>query len=63
MLAAAHGLRRERTLMVGDRLNSDILFGQQAGIDTLLVRARQQGHAFSAAIRRALADEKKKQML
>ncbi|KAJ3386098.1 hypothetical protein HDU84_001801 [Entophlyctis sp. JEL0112] len=30
-------LNRERTLMVGDRLDTDILFGQQGGLKTLLV--------------------------
>ncbi|KAJ3026350.1 UNVERIFIED_CONTAM: hypothetical protein HDU68_005795 [Siphonaria sp. JEL0065] len=30
-------LNRERTCMVGDRLDTDILFGQQGGLKTLLV--------------------------
>jgi 4-nitrophenyl phosphatase len=32
-----HSLDRSRTLMVGDKLETDILFGSSAGVDTLLV--------------------------
>lgn len=36
-LFASTDLDPHRTLMVGDRLNTDILFGQRGGIDTMLV--------------------------
>jgi HAD superfamily hydrolase (TIGR01450 family) len=36
-IIADHGIDLERTLMVGDRLDSDIAFGNQWGLDTMLV--------------------------
>ena len=31
------GVPRDRMCMIGDRLDTDILFGQQGGLDTMLV--------------------------
>jgi len=31
------GIKRDRTLMIGDRFDTDILLGKNAGIDTCLV--------------------------
>ena len=36
-IADAFGLRREQICMVGDRLDTDILFGQHGGLTTMLV--------------------------
>lgn len=37
MDTARHHFDPERTIMIGDRLDTDILFGQQGGVNTLLV--------------------------
>jgi len=37
LIAEEHKLDRNRTCMVGDRLDTDIMFGQQGGLKTLLV--------------------------
>ncbi|ODV97006.1 hypothetical protein PACTADRAFT_32505 [Pachysolen tannophilus NRRL Y-2460] len=37
VIVAAHGINRERTCMVGDRLNTDMIFGLDGGLGTLLV--------------------------
>ncbi|KAI3627921.1 hypothetical protein CBS14141_001922 [Malassezia furfur] len=36
-ILASHSFDKSRTLMVGDRLNTDIAFGAHGGLDTLLV--------------------------
>ena len=36
-IADAFGLTRGQICMVGDRLDTDILFGQQGGLTTMLV--------------------------
>ena len=36
-IASAFGLKRSQICMVGDRLDTDILFGQQGGLSTMLV--------------------------
>ena len=35
--AEAFGLRRDQICMVGDRLDTDVLFGKQGGLATMLV--------------------------
>ena len=46
-IAAAFGLKRSQICMVGDRLDTDVLFGQRGGLTTMLVlsgaRARLPG--------------------
>lgn len=37
LILSTHNFQRERTVMVGDRLDTDILFGKKANIKTLLV--------------------------
>ncbi len=36
-IAEAFGLERQQICMVGDRLDTDILFGQDGGLSTMLV--------------------------
>ena len=36
-IATQFGLHRNQICMVGDRLDTDILFGQQGGLSTMLV--------------------------
>ena len=36
-IAETFGLRRDQICMVGDRLDTDILFGQHGGLTTMLV--------------------------
>jgi len=36
-IADAFGLERKQICMVGDRLDTDILFGQDGGLSTMLV--------------------------
>jgi HAD superfamily hydrolase (TIGR01450 family) len=37
LIEKSHNLDRKTTLMVGDKIESDVLFGKNAGIDTCLV--------------------------
>ena len=37
IIIKSKNLRPERTMMVGDRLDTDILFGKNGGLKTLLV--------------------------
>ena len=37
LMKLRHQLERSKTLMIGDRLDTDILFGINGGIDTLMV--------------------------
>jgi hypothetical protein len=62
-IAAQFGLQRGQICMVGDRLDTDILFGQQGGLSTLLVlsgaapRSSRQGRTapggWAGRVRRA----------
>lgn len=36
-IAASNGLRRDQICMVGDRLDTDIMFGKNGGLATMLV--------------------------
>ena len=40
-IANKFGLRRNQICMVGDRLDTDILFGQHGGLTTMLVLSGQ----------------------
>lgn len=41
-IAAKFGLRRDQICMVGDRLDTDVLFGQHGGLTTMLVLSGAQ---------------------
>ncbi len=41
-IANTFGLKRSQICMVGDRLDTDILFGQQGGLSTMLVLSGKQ---------------------
>lgn len=49
VLVTSQGLHRGRTLMVGDRLNTDIAFGKAGGLQTLLVMSGVTTEAEAAA--------------
>lgn len=40
-IATSFGLKKEEICMVGDRLDTDILFGQRGGLTTMLVLSGQ----------------------
>ena len=40
-IADTFGLRRDQICMVGDRLDTDVLFGQHGGLTTMLVLSGQ----------------------
>jgi len=52
-------IAKERFVMVGDKLDTDILFGQRAGIDTVLVLS---GVTASVKKAREIVEEKRLQM-
>lgn len=57
-LCAAHGLKKERCLVVGDRLDTDIEWGIQNGAATLLVLtgAQDRRHAMRTWVQSAVMD-------
>lgn len=43
-IADAFGMERKQICMVGDRLDTDILFGQDGGLSTMLVLSGMSQH-------------------
>lgn len=43
-IADAFGMERKQICMVGDRLDTDILFGQDGGLSTMLVLSGKSQH-------------------
>lgn len=46
-IAEAFGMERHQICMVGDRLDTDILFGQDGGLSTMLVLSGLLNSAFA----------------
>ena len=54
------GVPRNRMAMVGDRLDTDILFGQQGGLSTMLVLSGKFSQVSAVSMCRTLGSECKR---
>lgn len=50
-----HNLKREKTCMVGDRLDTDILFGQNGNLKTLVVFTGEYNLVFKLNLSKGVA--------